>query len=196
MELYEERVKEFGKKKADRKFIKDVLLLFRKDIIRPAEGSLKLNNYDMVKNYFKVSLRNILRHKTFSLLNISGLSVGIASCILILLYVNNELSYDTYNSNYDNTYRVIHYYGQQGEAPDYSSLPANEYQVWGNAPIAPAMQSFFPEVDKVFRFTSDAPWLFSYNGITYSEADILFADSTAFDVFDWTVIAGNHKTSL
>ena len=150
----------------------------------------------MIFNYYKVSMRNILRNKTFSLLNISGLSVGIASCILILIYVNNELSYDTYNSNYENTYRVIHYYGEQGEAPNYQTLPTNEYQVWGNAPVAPAIQDFFPEVEKVFRFTSDAPWLFSYNDITYSETDILFADSTAFEVFDWKVLAGNPETAL
>lgn len=194
LERFEKRTNE--RRAAKWLFALDVLRLFRPGIIRNFEGTQKLNSYGMFKNYFKVSLRNITRHKTFSLLNISGLSVGIASCILILIYVNNELSYDTYNSNYENTYRVVHYYGDEGDAPDYSQLPANEYQVWGNAPVAPAMQQFFPEVDKVFRFTSDAPWLFSYNGITYSEPDVLFADSTAFDVFDWEVLAGNPATAL
>ncbi|MEO9482739.1 MAG: ABC transporter permease [Ekhidna sp.] len=177
-------------------FILDVIRLFRPGIIKPARSGQKLNSYGMISNYYKVSMRNILRNKTFSFLNISGLSVGIASCILILIYVNNELSYDTYNSNYENTYRVIHYYGQQGEQPDYTKLPTNEYQVWGNAPVAPAMNNFFPEVDKIFRFTSDSPWLISYNGITHSESDILFADSTAFDVFDWPLLAGDPKTAL
>jgi putative ABC transport system permease protein len=194
LERFEQRTNE--NKAAKWLFALDVLKLFRPGIIKPLTGGQKLNTYDMISNYYKVSMRNILRNKTFSFLNISGLSVGIASCILILIYVNNELSYDTYNSNYENTYRVIHYYGQQGEAPDYSSLPTNEYQVWGNAPIAPAMQDYFPEVEKVFRFTSDAPWLFSYNGITHSETDVLFADSTAFEVFDWTVLAGNPETAL
>ena len=138
----------------------DVIKLFRPGIIKPITSGQKLNNYDMISNYFKVSMRSILRNKTFSFLNISGLSVGIASCILILIYVNNELSYDTYNSNYENTYRVIHYYGQQGEAPDYTTLPTNEYQVWGNAPVAPAMQQFFPEVDKVFRLPVMRPGFF------------------------------------
>jgi putative ABC transport system permease protein len=196
MELYDERVKEIGKKKADRKFRRDVLQLFRPSIIKPADGAYRLTNYGMFKNYFKVSVRNILRNKTFSLLNISGLSVGIASCILILIYVNNEMSYDTYNNNYDRTYRIVHYFGQQGESPDYSTLPINEYQVWGCAPVAPALQAYFPEVDQVFRFTSDAPWLISYNDITFSETDILFADSTAFDLFDWDFIAGNPETAL
>ncbi|MEP0985697.1 ABC transporter permease [Ekhidna sp.] len=192
----------FGKRANENKaakwlFTLDVLKLFRPGIIRPVKIGQKLNNYDMISNYYKVSIRNILRNKTFSFLNISGLSVGIASCILILIYVNNELSYDTYNSKYENIYRVIHNFGSDDEKPeDWDSLPTSEYQVWGNAPVAPAMQQFFPEVDKVFRFTSDAPWLFSYNSITYSESDVLFADSTALDIFDWKVIAGNPKTAL
>ncbi len=193
-EQFDEDWEHHGPTKAKLRFSWTVLRFLRKDIIRPANGG-KLNNA-MFNNYFKVSIRNILRNKTFSLLNISGLSVGIASCILILIYVNNELSYDTYNSNYDRTYRVIHYYGEQGVEPDYATLPTKEYQVWGNAPVAPAMQDFFPEVERVFRFTSDAPWLFSYNGITHSETDVLFADSTAFDLFDWKVLAGNPETAL
>ena len=177
-------------------FTLDVVKLFRPGIIKPIGLGQKLNDYAMISNYYKVSMRNILRNKTFSFLNISGLSVGIASCILILIYVNNELSYDTYNSSYENTYRVIHYYGDEGAAPDYATLPSKEYQVWGNAPVAPSMLSYFPEVEQVFRFTSDSPWLFSYNGITYSETDVVFADSTAFEIFDWKLIAGDPKTAL
>ncbi|MEO9869845.1 ABC transporter permease [Ekhidna sp.] len=196
LELYEYNIEKQGLKKAKWKFSWEVFKLFRPGIIKSFEGTQRLNNYGMIKNYYKVSMRSILRNKTFSFLNISGLSVGIASCILILIYVNNELSYDTYNSNYENTYRVIHYYGEQGAEPNFSSLPTNEYQVWGNAPAAPSMQSFFPEVHQVFRFTSDSPWLISYNGITFSETGILFADSTAFDVFDWKMLAGDPKTAL
>lgn len=194
LERFEKRTNE--NKSARWLFALDVAKLFRPGIIKAANGGQKLTNYAMISNYYKVSMRNILRNKTFSLLNISGLSVGIASCILILLYVNNELSYDTYNSKYDQTYRVIHYYGQQGESPDYATLPTKEYQVWGNAPVAPSMQDYFPEVDQVFRFTSDDPWLFDYKGITYSEDDIVFADSTAFDIFDWNMLAGDPKTAL
>ncbi|MEO9477164.1 MAG: ABC transporter permease [Cyclobacteriaceae bacterium] len=194
LERFEKRTIE---NKASKKlFVLDVMKLFRPEIIRPLEGMYQLNQFGMFKNYFKVGLRNIFRNKTFSALNISGLALGIASCILILIYVNNELSYDTYNSQYKNTYRVIHYFGEQGAEPIHTSLPANEYQVWGNAPVGPALQNYFPEVDKVFRFTSDSPWLISYNGISFSEEGILFADSTAFDVFDWTIVAGNPKTAL
>lgn len=185
----------FEKKPSKLFFTLDVLKLLRPSLIKPANGG-KLNNYAMISNYYKVSMRNILRNKTFSFLNISGLSVGIASCILILLYVNNELSYDTYNEKYDRTYRVVHYYGSQEKVASDDVLPITDFQVWGNAPVAPAMQNYFPEVDQVFRFTSDAPWLLSYNGISFSEPDILFADSTAFDLFDWPFLAGNPETAL
>ncbi|MGB3468130.1 MAG: ABC transporter permease, partial [Cyclobacteriaceae bacterium] len=174
----------------------DVIRLFRPGIIRKFQISQKLNNFSMFKNYFKLSWRSIMRHKTFSLLNILGLSTGLASCLLIMLYVNNELSYDKYNSQYENIYRVVHYYGDESKHSDYSQLAPDEFQVWGNAPIATAMQDYFPEIEKTFRFTSDAPWLFSYKGLSYSENDILFADSTAFQVFDWPFLAGNPETAL
>ncbi|MFY0608671.1 MAG: ABC transporter permease [Cyclobacteriaceae bacterium] len=177
-------------------FTMEVLKLMRPELIRPFSNSKTRLNSVMISNYYKVSMRNILRKKTFSILNISGLAVGIASCLLILLYVNNELSYDTYNSRYEDTYRVIHYYGESGRPTNYRALPTSDYQVWGNAPVAPAMLDFFPEVDQVFRFTSDAPWLITYEGITNSESDILFADSTFFEVFDWPILSGNPKTAL
>src|SRR5881394_3557689 len=70
MELYEERVKEIGKGKADLKFIADVLLLCRPGIIKPIEGYQQLNKYGMFKNYFKVGIRNILKYKVFSFINV------------------------------------------------------------------------------------------------------------------------------
>ncbi|MFM7854492.1 MAG: permease prefix domain 2-containing transporter, partial [Flammeovirgaceae bacterium] len=69
MELYQERRAENGKLKADLKFVRDVLLLFRPSIIRPMEGYQNLNNYGMIKNYFKISLRQLIKNKTFTLIN-------------------------------------------------------------------------------------------------------------------------------
>jgi len=196
LELYDERVEVIGKTKADLKFVKDVLLLLRPEIIRPAEGSSSLNNYGMFKNYFKVSIRNIARNKTFSSLNILGLSIGIAACVLISVFVKTELSYDTYNSQYDNTYRVLHHFGYGRDITSKAAIPHSEFQVWGNAPIGPAMQEFFPEMKTMFRFTSPNPWLVEYEGQRFQENDIIFADSTAFKVFDWPVIAGDPESAL
>src|SRR5271156_246683 len=76
MELYDERVKEKGKRNADTKFIFDVLLLFRPGIIKPTEGYKNLNNYGMIKSYFKIGWRNFVKNKGYSSINIIGLAAG------------------------------------------------------------------------------------------------------------------------
>ena len=87
MELYDERVEELGKRKADKMFKKDVLLLFRKDIIKPASGTYTLTNYGMIKNYLKVGYRNLIRNKSHAYINIGGLSIAITVFILIGLWI-------------------------------------------------------------------------------------------------------------
>ena len=85
MEVYERRLKEFGKRKADLKFIVDVLFLFRPGIVKPADGYQKLNTYGMYKSYFIIGWRNLVRQKMYSVVKISGLAIGIAACLLIAL---------------------------------------------------------------------------------------------------------------
>src|SRR5258708_6976220 len=99
VELYKERVKESGKRKADLKFIGDVLLLFRPGIIKPVEGHKNLNTYDMYKSYFKIGWRNLLRDKSYSFINISGLGLGMSCSLLILLWVQDEYSVDAFHEN-------------------------------------------------------------------------------------------------
>ena len=151
----------------------------------------------MIKNYYKVSMRNILRNKTFSLLNVLGLSVGIASCILILIYVHNELSYDKYNTQYNRTFRVLPYFGKNAAAlAQEDKVPVSEFQVWGNAPVADALLDYFPQIEHITRFTSESSWLVEYKGQRFQENNIPFADSSIYQVFDWDWIAGNPQTAL
>lgn len=196
LELFDLNIEQKGLRNAQWKFTLEVIKLFRKDIIKPVEGTQKLNNYGMVKNHFKVSVRSMLRKKTFSFLNILGLGIGIASCLLILIFVQNELSYDKYNSKYDRTFRVLQRFGGDIEVTPEGQLPVSEYQVWGNAPVADEMIEFFPEVEHVFRFTSDFDWLVEYKGKRFQEKGIAYADSTAHQVFDWNWIAGDPKSAL
>jgi len=107
MELYEERLIKSGKLKADAHFIKDVLLLFRPGIIKPTEGTERLNTYGMYKSYFKIGWRNLLKNKGFAIINIGGLSVGVAVAILIGLWVYDELSFDNYHQNYNQIAQVL-----------------------------------------------------------------------------------------
>ena len=106
MELYKERLIINGKLKADSHFIKDVLLLFRPGIIKPTEGTERLNTYGMYKSYFKIGWRNLLKSKVHAFINISGLALGIASVFLMATYVRHELGYDKYYEQPENLYRI------------------------------------------------------------------------------------------
>ena len=107
MEVYERRVKEIGKRKADIRFAIDVLLLFRPGIIRPPENYQSVTNYAMLANYIKIALRIIRRNKGYSFINISGLAIGLAAAMLILLWVNHEASYDRFYSHAYRIYKCI-----------------------------------------------------------------------------------------
>src|SRR4051812_12833319 len=92
MELYEERKVKSGKQKADVRFIIDVLLLFRPSIVRPIEGYQRLNTYGMYKSYFKIGWRSLVKNKGLFAINVSGLALGIATCVMISMFVMDELS--------------------------------------------------------------------------------------------------------
>jgi len=106
MELYNERVKEFGKRKADRKFVGDVLLLFRPGIIGRGKKKYSLNQSDMFRHYFTIGWRNLVRNKGYSLINIGGLAIGMTVAVLIGLWVYDEISFEKYNPNYDRIAQV------------------------------------------------------------------------------------------
>src|SRR6478609_1403740 len=115
MELYGERVKEFGKRWADLKFISDVLWLFRPAIIRPIEGSKNLNTYGMYKSYFTIGWRNLVRNKGYSFINIGGLALGMTVAILIGLWIYDELSFNKYHDHYNEIVRVYRNHDRVGE---------------------------------------------------------------------------------
>jgi ABC-type antimicrobial peptide transport system permease subunit len=107
VEMYGRRVKVLGKRKADIRFIIDVLLLLRPGIIRPAEGYKNLNTYGMYKSYFKIAWRNLKKNKGYSSINIIGLAVGMTVAILIGLWIRDELSFDSYFKNRDRLAQVM-----------------------------------------------------------------------------------------
>lgn len=106
MELYDEKLRVSGKRKADLKFIIDVLLLFRPGIIRPMEGVTTINTYGMYKSYFKIAWRNLLKNKGYSSINIVGLATGMTVAMLIGLWIWDELSFDSYFQNRDRLAQV------------------------------------------------------------------------------------------
>jgi putative ABC transport system permease protein len=142
LEVYRERVQETGKLKADIRFAIDVFTLFRRDIIRPIEGIRTLNSFGMFKSYCKIGWRNIIRTKGYSFLNISGLAIGLTAAMLILLWVQNETSYDRFHTNADRIYQL------------YSRDVSNgELSVWGSTPalLGPELVQSYGEVEDAAR---------------------------------------------
>ena len=101
IEVYRKRARKNGKRNADIRFVIDVLLLFRPGIIRPAKGYKNLNNYGMYKSYFKIGWRNLGEKQSLCFINISGLVLGVASSLVIMLWVVDEKGIDAFHENND-----------------------------------------------------------------------------------------------
>src|SRR5688572_17305755 len=93
IEVYRKRVQKNGKRKADIRFVIDVLLLFRPGIIKPSEGYKNLNSYPMYRSYLKIGWRNLLRNKSYSIINVAGLAMSITCGIFIFSLVKHHLSF-------------------------------------------------------------------------------------------------------
>jgi putative ABC transport system permease protein len=143
---------------------------------------------EMFKNYFKVAFRIIKRHKGFSLINIMGLAIGMASCLLIFLYVQDELSYDRYNKNADRIYRVGTHIKMQSREMSVASVCG---------PMAKALVDEFLEVENAVRFREGSnSYLFKYEDKSYRENRVVFSEPSFFDIFSIPLLKGNPKTAL
>ncbi|MEM9833904.1 MAG: ABC transporter permease [Bacteroidota bacterium] len=142
----------------------------------------------MFKNYLKITLRNLANQKLYTFLNVVGLSIGIASCLLILLYIHHELSYDTFHEKADRIYRV----GLNGKIADQEIFTTNT-----TPPLAFTAVEEFPEVKSAVRlYTHWGSPVVRYGETVISEEDVYLADSTFFDVFSFPLLAGDPKTAL
>ncbi|MES3017786.1 MAG: ABC transporter permease [Bacteroidota bacterium] len=141
----------------------------------------------MLRNYIKIAWRNLIRNKATSFLNIFGLAIGITTCLVIMLYVYNELSYDRYNEKADQIVRVVF----RGVIGGGEMKEANVM-----APVARTLKSDFPEVISATRIQSGGSPLISYGEKTFKETDLAFADSNFFEVFTVPLIKGDPATAL
>ncbi len=140
----------------------------------------------MLKNYFKIALRNITKNKAFSIINISGLAIGMAACMLIALYVFNQESYDRFNSKADRIVRATMKYSFNGMT--------NEVALTGTK-LLPEFERNFPEVESGVRiFRTDA--IVKYQNKVFDEPKFAYADSTFFKVFSFKLIRGNIAKAL
>jgi len=141
----------------------------------------------MFENYLKIAARNLLRHKGYSFINAAGLMIGMACCLLILLYVQDELSYDRYHEHADRIYRVDGAFRMGGNDFDTATI---------SAPVAEVLVRDFPEVVDAARFRGRGSFIIQYEDRNFREQRIIFADSTLFNLFTIPFIEGNPKTAL
>lgn len=142
----------------------------------------------MLFNYFKLALRNITRQKFYAIINILGLAIGLAICLLILLFVKDELSYDQHHSKADRIYRMNMVWGNHGGEGRQS--PIGPYR------LQPAIKTDFPELEHVVRFSPSNGSLVAYGDKQYQEERLFLADKDLFDIFDYELVSGDKNTAL
>ncbi|MCU0444309.1 MAG: ABC transporter permease [Microscillaceae bacterium] len=141
----------------------------------------------MLKNYLKIAFRNLWRNKTFSIINISGLAIGLATCMLIGLYIWDELSFDRFNEKHSRIYRInsdIKFGGKEimlAVAPD---------------PMGHTMTKEYPEVEKAVRLRNNGSFLVKKDEQNIKESKIIYADNEIFEIFSFKMLSGDARTAL
>jgi len=139
----------------------------------------------MIKNYFKIAFRRLSRTRLYTLINLFGLTVGITSCLLIGLFIINELSYDRFNVNADRIVRMTMQYGAGG---------SEKFALTGTK-AGPQLQRTFPQVEAFVRLINSDPVV--KNGtVMFNEKRFLFADSSLFKIFSLRLLRGDANTAL
>ena len=142
----------------------------------------------MLLNYIKIALRNILRNKIYSVINIMGLSIGMACAILLFLFIRDELSYDKYNSRHDRIYMVQTCVNHGTE---------EKYGIFSSLALGPALKDEYPVIEESVRtFSSDGLYFIDSKGEVIKEDDLCYADPGMFRIFDYKFIYGAPDGAL
>ena len=186
-EEYKDNLKSRGKSKANLIYYWQVILLLRPHILKKNKTH---NRTIMLNNYIKSSYRSLLKNKVYGAINILGLTVGITCCLLISLYVRDEVSYDKFFKDSERIYRVALERKYPTNTRYFGSSPVN---------MAPTLKENYPEIEEAGRLHR----LFFQNEIvvtiedkTFIEENYIFADSSFFKVFSFNFIEGNPNTAL
>jgi putative ABC transport system permease protein len=141
----------------------------------------------MLKSYVTIAFRNLKRHKIYSFINIAGLAIGMACCILILMWIDDEIRYDRFHEQNKNLYRVLNdlNYGPYSQLSDSTAYP-----------LGPAMKEEMPEVQEITRLLHTRKILIAHGKKKYYEENFIFADPSLFSIFTFPFIQGDPQTAL
>jgi len=141
----------------------------------------------MLKNYFLVAFRNIIKQKFYAFINILGLTIGITATLFVILYVSDELSYDRFHTNIDNMYRVGLHGRLGGQDIRVTSTPP---------PLVAALKNDVPGIQDAVRVWERSDVIIGYEDLLFTEDKIFFTDSSFFDFFSFKLLEGDPKTAL
>lgn len=182
-ELYVHNLARKGKIKADFLYVKSALgIIFH--LYFKGDSHYFLNHFSMVKNNISVSLRNLKKHKGYTLMNLTGLSTGLAVFLLIILYVSYEFSYDGYHEHKDRVFSIYKsdIYGEYQGSNKYANTPG---------PLAGALRAEFPEVTHAARLIRYNNTLIRAGNEVFMEPVVYAADPDVFDILTFEPISGN-----
>ena len=144
----------------------------------------------MIYNYLKIAIRNLKKYKFISFINIFGLTVGLACCLLILIYILHELSYDKYHPNADRVYRVTRTFNN----PETGTVSLVLSTI--SPPFAPYLKYDFKEIENLTRTLQNGPTAIRYGENMFNEPNVYFADDQFFDFFKTPVLKGSPTKAL
>ncbi len=186
-EIYNDRLREDGKLHAGFNYLIDSILSVRNYDLKKRRRITQNNSFAMFKNYFKITIRNIAKNKIYSGLNIMGLALGVAACLFILQYVSYERSYDKFNLNYKDIYRVQYKVYRNGELNIDCAAAVPR--------VGPFMKEKMPEV-KLFARAYPLSGVVTYNNNKFREDRMHIVDPDFLKIFTFPLIKGDMETCL
>ena len=144
----------------------------------------------MFKNYLKIAIRNLVKHKSYTIINVLGLAIGMCACMLILMYVQDELRYDNFHEKGDRIIRITDDWTADGITENLAVVPF---------PVARTLQAEHPEiVENTVRLYRPASWgnlvVVQHDDKSFVEKEVMFADASLFDIFSFQITAGGKNT--
>src|ERR1700761_621016 len=141
----------------------------------------------MIRNFIKTAFRNLLKNKGFTAINILGLALGLATCLLIVFYVTDELGYDRFNTNFNRIYRVDEEVKYNGDLSQDAVCPA---------PLAATLAAQFPEIENTVRFRQAGTFQVRKGTQNIHEDYVTYCDNSIFKVFTLPMVDGNPNSAL
>ncbi len=177
-----------GRFRAYRRYWSNVFTFINRFTLkRENQRRIHHNTFAMLKNYILVTLRTLRRKPVFSFINLFGLSVGLATCLVVFLYVQHETTFDSFHSQADRIYRVTNVYER-----------ANGINSWVRTPpaLAPAIAENFPGIARVTRMRHADEYIFNVEDKAFRVDNGMYADSLFLDMFSFELTKGNRSTAL